>query len=478
MALDGRDHTYNRSIGPTVLARIRPSTVSTAQHTPPIQPVSTEPIIIKKEKDADAPPQPAISVETIENLNGANQMPNNRPKAVAKKSVTVRTFTRTPTGVYQLQAPNGATQQHQPQQKQQQPRSISQVIRMPAANSNVSPVTTTTAKKAPAVYPKLPTEKRTQSDAVQQPVKLWNNVMLQTPKEPLRIHVSVKTRETGQGSSNLKLPSKETQKQYPIENDANDGVSSLKIGQVFEGVNEDMVDELQIVPLSPSSSSPSPSPQPVASPTPTTISQPPTPQPAFAIKSIQSASPLLDTLVKEIAHDTNGIQTAYLTDESVKLVTIVRSDDKSCADYRCNICLTFNDSNVQYREHMQRKHGFRVVCEQCHEAFNHQQAFLNHLKVDSDSGVTISGRPLFKSKCSLSANASRTYICIVEPPIILMRNEKVFAFRCKYCDLAFQTQRNYVQHAQRHAKQFRCKRCPTKPLNIDLMREHLTHHKD
>lgn len=457
---------------PTPLARIRPSTVSTVQNIPPIEPPQTEPPIIKKEKGAeeDTPPQPAIRVATTETLNGANQIPNNRPRlqAVAKKSVTVRTIGRTPTGVYRLNVTNGAMQQ-QPPPQQQQLRPVHKITRIPNANATAAPVSIVTANKAPIVHSKLPTAKQTESSAVQQPVKLWNNMMIQTPKEPFKIQVSVQTREVGQRNSNLKFPSEEAQKQKPIENDASDAASALKIGQVFEGVNEDMVEMLQMFPSSPSlSPAPSPSPQPVSTPTP----PPPTPQPAFAIKSVQSTgSPMLDTLVKEITHDNNGMQTAYLTDESVKLVTIVQSDDKSCADYRCNICLTFNDSNLQYCEHMLRKHGFRVICEQCHEAFNHQQAFIHHMKVDFSGGA---GRSL---KCSLPANAGRTYICIVEPPIILMRDEKVFAFRCKHCDLAFQTQRNYVQHAQRHAKQFRCKKCPTKPLNIDLMREHLTHHK-
>lgn len=477
VVLDGRDHTYIRSNAPmpvvtaaatksnsnsnasTVTTRIRPSNISKVRSMPPIQSTSTVSTIIKKEPETDTPPQPVIRAKTIENLNGANQVTNNRPKlqAVAKKRVTIRTIERTPNGVHQLKEPNGAMQQ----QQQQQLRPINQITRKPNANN------TAATNKAPIVYSRLPTAKQTQSNAAQQPVKLWNNMMMNTVQEPFKIQVSVKTREIGSNNSNLKFPNEETQKQNPIENDANDGASTLKIGQVFEGVNEDMVDLLQMIP-SPSSSSPSP--PPVSTPTPP---PPPTSQSPFAIKSIQLASPLLDTLVKEISHDNNGMQTAYLNDESVKLVTIVRSDDKSCADYRCNICLTFNDSNLQYREHMLHKHGLRVVCEQCHGAFYHQQAFIDHLK--DSGGVTINGRLL---ECALSANASRTYICIVEPPIILMRNEKVFAFRCKYCDLAFQTQRNYVQHAQRHAKQFRCKKCPTKPLSIDLMREHLTHHKN
>lgn len=483
VVLDGRDHTYNRRTGPlpvisvagtrpiastsTALARIRPSTVSTVstvQSIPPIESPSAEPTIIKKEKDVDTPPQPATRVEATENLN---RVPYHRPKlhAVAKKSVTVRAIGRSPNGVVRLKVPNG-----QQQQQQQQLRPINRITRIPNSNVTAAPVSVVAANKAPIVHSKLSSANQTQSNAVQQPVKLWNDMMIQTPQEPFKIQVSVKTREVGQGKSNLKFPSEEAQKQKqnPIENDANDGASSLKIGQVFEGVNEDMVELLQMFPSSPSLS-PSPSPQPESTPTP-----PPTSKPAFAIKSVQSASPLLDTLVKEISHDDNGVQTAYLTDESVKLVTIVQSGDKSCADYRCNICLMFNDSNLQYREHMLRRHGFRMICEQCHEAFHHQQTYIKHLTVDS-AGVKGVGRTL---KCSLSANASRTYICIVEPPIILIRKEKVFAFRCKFCDLAFQTQRNYVQHAQRHAKQFRCKKCPTKPLNIDLMREHLTHHKD
>lgn len=472
--LDGRDHTYNKktvakravsvaTTNPTVSSApyhrkisvrpapetrtmIRPSTMPVDPIGPPNRSISTVSVQMKQVERTE-PPQPAIRVKTIDSRVDANKMPTppeNRPKqqAFAKKSVTVRSVVRTPNGDYRLKMPNGAMQQKQQQQQPSAP-----------PPPRITQVTPAPARTASVAYPKLPTVKQTQPNPVQQPVKLWNNMMSKATVEPsLKVHVS--TRNSLQGFTAIQ--------ENPVENDANDGTSLLKIGQVFEGVSDDFVEDLFLETAVPSS----PSTQTMSAPTP-----PSTPQP-LQMQPLQSSSPLLDTLVKEMEHDpNNGIQTATVNDDNVKLVTIVQNDDKSCADYRCNICLNFNDSKLQYREHMLRKHGFRVICERCHDAFNHQQAFIDHFKYDSSDGVG-------SMKCALSANANRTYICIVEPPIILMRNEKVFAFRCKYCDLAFQNQRNYVQHAQRHAKLFRCKQCPTKPLNIDLMREHLTHHKN
>lgn len=482
--LAGRDHIYNRRTGPlpvigraatnsivstassTVTTGLRPSTVPTIPNLPSIQPTCIESTMIKKEPQ----PGPTIRAKTIESLTDANQVPENRPKpqAFAKKSVTVRTIERTPNGLYRFKAANGVMQQQQQQQLTQPINQVTRITNAKITTASAPAAAANPARTAPISYSKLPTMKPTQAkpNPVQQPVKLWNNMMTnKAPLEPLRIHVSVKTRELNQGDNNSNATlSLQTSQEKPIEENASDGGSMLKIGQVFQGVNEDMVDLLQMVPSS-SQTPPAPTPQP------------PSPPPPFTIQSVQSASPMLDT---EIEHNqdndnTNGTQTAYLNDDNVKLVTIVQNGDKNCDDYRCNICLTFNDSNTQYREHMLRQHGYKIICDRCHDAFNYQHEYMKHLKIDESAGDGGRERTL---KCSLSANANRTYICIVEPPIILMRNEKVFAFRCKHCDLAFQNQRNYVQHAQRHAKQFRCKQCPTKPLNIDLMREHLTHHKN
>lgn len=486
--LDGRDHTYNKHTGtlpaarvnriaptvasvsaPTIAKGIRPSNVP---NMPPNRSNSIESTIIKTETPPLPPPpaQRTILAKPIESLNGANQIPGNRPKlqAVAKKSVTV---VRAPNGAYRKIAPSVQSNSNV-MQPQQQPRpAIHRITRMPnpITTSSVAPAAVAAPVcSATIIQPKLQMVKQKPANAVQQPpappVKLWNNMMPKAANEPLRIHVSVKTRETRQDNSDATF-SLEVPQEGPIGSDASNGASTLKIGQVFESVDEDdMVDLLQMVP--------SPSSQPVSEPTP-----PPQSPPPLMIQSVHSsASPMLDTLVKEVAHDAqskdkNGMLTAYLNDDTVKLVKIVQNGDKSCADFRCNTCLTFNDSHLQYREHMLQEHGCKVICERCHEAFNHQQAFINHLKLDGVPGAR-------SMKCSLSPNANRYYICIVEPPIILMRNEKVFAFRCKYCDLAFENQRAYVQHAQRHARLFRCKKCPTKPLNIDLMREHLTHHKN
>lgn len=482
--LDGRDHTYirktakssnvnnNSTVSPstpsstaltsTVWASTAPKPTtrlvrtvlrpSTAPGTGNIRQISAA--LVQLNQVEPASNQPAIRVKPIGNLTNANQMPASldthpKPQAFAKKSVSIRSIVRTSDGTFRLKMPNDGIQK-----QQQQLRQPNQTIGISSASASNASTSVTTAS---------------QLNPVKQPVKLWNNMMMtKATAEPLKVHVSVKMRTE---DNETRFPMHQRQQQQsqpqplhenPIENGALDGASVLKIGQVFEGVNENFADDIF------NESNIEPTPQ----------------------YPNQTTGSLLEALAREVDHNNqsnNNIngkaataapqpqpqkvltqRRIVITDEDDDSpVTIIQNDDKNCSDYRCNMCLTFNDSLDTYRDHMWLKHEVNLICERCHGAFSHELAFQNHLETSANGSI----------ECPLSSNAARTYICIVEPPIILMRNEKVFAFRCKNCDLAFQNQRNYVQHAQRHAKLFRCKLCPTKPLNIDLMSKHLTHHK-
>lgn len=245
--------------------------------------------------------------------------------------------------------------------------------------------------------------------------KLWNNVMQQKKMPPLEVLMTV-----SDSNGSVTQMQKQT---LQIEN-ATDNSSTLKINQVFEGVSENFgeifLGEPQIE----------------------------------THGNNASPSPLLDDLVKEIESDKPPL-------EPYDIISLVKDTDERCADYRCNICLDFNDSYANYKEHMCKIHGFKIVCTKCHEGFLNIQRFTSH--------GTLS--------CQRAPNAKRPFICIVDPPIIIMRNQKVIGFRCKHCvHLAFENQRNYVTHAQRHAKLFRCKLCPTKLLTKPVMRQHLQHH--
>lgn len=484
-ALDGRDHVYHRKIAPkpsirtastmnvstvpttTVWASTAPiptTAVRSTQSTtnPPKRIVSLRPSMMPENilsvavestpaNGMEVPSnQPLIRVKAVESLTNTKQTSMSsdsaaKPHGLARKRVTVRSIVRHPDGTFHVKQPNTIESQ------QHNKTSTDQCVRIANVTGAVS-IASSSGSNGTATYSKFSAPAIVQP----QPVKLWNNMMpTHTKPTPLKVHVSVKTRNESQepGNGTLSPPKEQSAQENLIENavnEANDGASMLKIGQVFEGVNEDFEDLFLETDITPS---------------------------------------MLEEAVKDMEHDTptkrnnnndavtmprpkvaTAPKPVVLTDDNDKLVTIVQNNDKSCNDYRCNICLTFNDSLEQYRDHMDTKHAFKFTCENCHDAFGAYSAFYNHLKSDNQT--------LGSLRCTLSANAKRTYICIVEPPIILMRNEKVFAFRCKNCDLAFQNQRNYVQHAQRHAKLFRCKLCPTKPLTMDLMRQHLNHHKN
>lgn len=129
-------------------------------------------------------------------------------------------------------------------------------------------------------------------------------------------------------------------------------------------------------------------------------------------------------------------------------------------DLRCNFCLKLCRKFDELKEHMFTEHRFSFVCNICFEPFKFRGAYDCHRAAISSSPCKV--------------NASRPYICIVDPPVILLKNKQVHAFKCRHCKLAFFNQKNYVQHAQKHATSFRCKRCQSsKPIPAEQMILHL-----
>lgn len=260
-----------------------------------------------------------------------------------------------------------------------------------------------------------------------QPVKLWNNVMQKNTDKTLD-YLVVSNKEDA-SKDNAVFCIKPTEEL--IENAKENG-SALKIDQVYECVSDEFVEDLLIEKRAHSS----------------TVSN-------------TSSSPLLDTLVNEVqntaaAPKQTNKDTAKSSERKVKF----SPTEEDCLDYRCNMCLQFNQSFAEYKSHMMQWHCYNHVCDTCRGVFKSRHQYHDHL----DASM----------KCVEKENASRSFVCIVDPPVILMRNGKVFAFRCKHCNVAFHNQRNYVQHAQRHAKLFRCKTCPSaKSMSASFMQKHL-----
>lgn len=309
-----------------------------------------------------------------------------------------------------LKETNGGNTQHQAVAKKRVTMQQQQPVK------KLIPIAPNPNKPSLRTYPAVESQ-----PSAKQPIKLWNNVMQQKENPPVDVLFTLRNCGSDTNGSVNQLHEQTLQ----IEN-ATENSSTLKINQVFEGVSEHFGENFLL-------------------------------DQTVEVHT-QSPSPLLDNLVKEIASDKQP-------NDACDVIALVKDSDERCADYRCNICLVFNDSFTAYKVHMAKSHGFNIICSTCHNGFANAQSYTYHIRV---SGGSV---------CELTPKSNRPFICIVDPPISLMRNQKVFAFRCKYCTkLAFQNQRNYVQHAQRHAKWFRCKLCPTKPLSSSVMQQHLLHH--
>lgn len=276
------------------------------------------------------------------------------------------------------------------------------------------------------------------SNASDQPVKLWNDVIQKNAPSKKQLELLVITNGSKATMDESIICLKPT-KNNVIEN-ATDNSSSLKIGQVYESVSDEFVEDLLI----------------------------------DKTASVTSPSPMLDTLVKEITTEQNkakdaakipdaNLEKCNIDDTSANQIRIINDSHEACFDFRCNICLHFSETFNQFKEHMLNCHQYSFTCQICHEPFITRIEYNGHIR---------------NGACYKAPNSKRSFICIVDPPVILMKNEKVFAFRCKHCSLAFKNQRNYVQHAQRHAKLFRCKRCTgNKAMVLGQMRNHLKQHE-
>ncbi|XP_055305382.1 uncharacterized protein LOC129570038 [Sitodiplosis mosellana] len=309
-----------------------------------------------------------------------------------------------------------ATKPTAPVQRVSQPASVH---RLPTLRPSEIPKNGAESERRP-----IASNKKTSDN---NPVKLWNNVIQKnnTGKD-LDYLVLANTEDTGADESVFCLkPTKEV-----IEH-ATENSSLLKIDQVYECVSDEFVEDLLVE------------------------------------KRPTSASPLLDTLVKEVADNHNkpvAIKNGVQTKRAALPLTFIPSTNNKCTDFRCNICLDFNETFEEFKTHMFRKHQYNFLCEKCHDVFRTRQLFELHLNAATN-------------ECTNPENSKRTFICIVDPPVILMKSNKVFAFRCKHCSIAFHNQRNYVQHAQRHAKLFRCKLCPqAKAMPANAMQNHLNQH--
>ncbi|XP_031628688.1 uncharacterized protein LOC116344339 [Contarinia nasturtii] len=275
----------------------------------------------------------------------------------------------------------------------------------------------------PVTYTNKSTSTPTPTPAPTPTVKLWNNVIQNNATEKDFDYLVVANKEEA-NKDNSVFRLKPTNEM--IEHASGSTSSSLKIQQVFECVTDEFVEDLLVE-----------------------KEKPP------ATKSNKEPSPPVDTILEQVVNNQNA--------QTNKAITFVPTSNGQCTDYRCNICLLFNDTYNDYLAHMCRVHQCNYVCRKCHEGFERKIAKLQHLE---PNGV-----------CTRPENAQRSFICIVDPPVILMKNGKVFAFKCKHCSLAFHNQRNYVHHAQRHAKTFRCKLCTAaKALTSELMQQHLKQH--
>lgn len=349
---------------------------------------------------------PVIRVKAIESMKETNQPNVTYPPKNVNVQKTVNQSTPVP-----------VTSQPSPVQRVNQPAPPQKMV-LPTLRPSVISKNRTEPEKSVA-------GNKSTSD---NPVKLWNNVMQKnhTAKDLDYLVVANKEDVNIDESVFCLKPTEE------VIRDATENSSLLKIGQVYECVSDEFVTDLLIE------------------------------------KRPTSVSPLLDTLVKEVVNNHNrpvGTKKNMQSSKSDVPSTIIPTSTDKCTDFRCNMCLEFNDTFDEYKRHMYRKHQYNYICEKCHDVFRTRYLFDNHL--DPTSQV-----------CTNAENARRTFICIVDPPVILMKNNKVFAFRCKHCSVAFHNQRNYVQHAQRHAKLFRCKLCQSaKALSVAAMQNHLNQHK-
>lgn len=179
--------------------------------------------------------------------------------------------------------------------------------------------------------------------------------------------------------------------------------------------------------------------------------------------TIQSDLSRLENLIQTVEQQ-ESIQTIDAPASTANQLNIVNETTTEGADYRCNMCLAFNDDFDMFKQHMKVKHRAVFVCDVCHLSFLSKTPFDIHK---------------FTKQCDVSKiNSLRKFTTLIDPPIVLMKNN-IRAFKCKHCSFAYYNQKNYCHHAQRHATHFRCKsfECSSlSPMTAHAMSAHLLLH--
>lgn len=161
---------------------------------------------------------------------------------------------------------------------------------------------------------------------------------------------------------------------------------------------------------------------------------------------------------KESSKDnaTSTVPFRFSIDRTKKSITCYKQ-----LDFRCNICLKFNETFQEFTNHMRVTHDLEYSCKTCHSSFGSRTEYENHAP---------------NQQCTNAANRDRMYLSILDPPVILKKNNDVLGFKCKHCQKMFLNQRNYCEHGQQHARYFRCKICMSTPMTASAMSTHLSTH--
>lgn len=192
---------------------------------------------------------------------------------------------------------------------------------------------------------------------------------------------------------------------------------------------------------------------------PSHVEQPPKSSSPKCSSPVPKAAPSPVPMQKPHSVDAAKTETAIPVNDKLQPAQV---DNYDCLDLRCNICLYVSSTPAEFEDHMIFGHNCDWLCSKCHKVFASSQLLTEHRTADN---------------CAKKINADRPYVCIISAPIILSGETKSgegASLQCKYCPCVFDTEKEYVQHAQRHATRFRCKLCTSKDtLDKSAMRAHL-----
>lgn len=119
-------------------------------------------------------------------------------------------------------------------------------------------------------------------------------------------------------------------------------------------------------------------------------------------------------------------------------------------NYRCQICMKYNETLTELTNHMLDVHSMSYVCEICFMSFTTRIACNLHI-------------------CENLAK----YITIVPLSSKIKSSHEVELFRCRSCMSKFHKQETYCLHAQKHIRLFKCTSCNHKLLQAHEMLRHL-----